>query len=126
MTSLAKIMKENSFLPRDLPKKMEKFPNLRRYIRGFGRYKGSDHIEKLTFFFKYLVNTYDLNVQEITGWDDDMMEEFYSWGGNSRWFRIFEPDMSNYPELYIPKAIELADKYGDINVEEILKSFGEK
>lgn len=92
---------------------LEKFPKLKSYIDEFRQNKTpTGKISKLCFFFKYFIEEGIVEIQDLTDWDDEMVEEFESWGHNSRYANIFEPDLYEYlDDMYIERAIALDEDY---------------
>lgn len=100
---------------------LEKFPKLKSYIEEFrAGTTPVDKISKLCFFFKYFIEEDLVEIKDLTDWDDEMIEEFWSWGHNSRYANVFEPDLYEYlDDMYIERAIVLDEDYFEKHGEEL-------
>lgn len=68
----------------------------------------SDQLSPLTVWFRIKEEDEGYPLIENLDWDEETLEDFYSWGSNSRWAFNFEPDLMANPKDYIELAIQIA------------------
>lgn len=107
----------------DQIQKLKQFPFLESYVKSYIENEGTAEnigcICRLTYFFKRMDIEHELDMQSLFDWDDDTTEDFYSWGHNSRWANTFEGQMEGCLEDYVDVAIDLAETYGDIDLDNL-------
>ncbi len=96
-------------------RELNKFPHLKEAIERTFINKDYDKskLSPLTVWFR-LMDDNGADIVSYVDWDDETLDEFYSWGSNSRWALVFEPDMINNAGVRIEDALCLAREYGDI------------
>ena len=95
-------------------KELDKYPHLKSYVESYKKGECEpSQISSLAYFFKRMCHDHDLDEQELFGWDDEIAEDFYSWGHNSRWANTFEWFLAENLDFCIDIAIELVKEYGD-------------
>ena len=108
---------------------ISKYPNLERYYRHFEETNGKserndDSFPNLIVWIRLVVEPEDgewTDPAQFFELDEDDAEDFHSWGHNSRWAHVFLPFALHNMDLVKEKCIELAERFGDPNVEEYLK-----
>ena len=108
---------------------ISKHPNLERYCRHFEETNGrserhDDSFPNFIIWIRLVVEPDEgewTDVAQFFQLDEDDAVEFNSWGHNSRWANVFLPFALNNLGLVKEKCIELAERFGDPNVEEYLK-----
>ena len=109
---------------------ISKYPNLERYYRHFEETQGKSErhdysLPNFIIWIRFAVEPNDgkewTDVVQFFELDEDDALEFNSWGHNSRWANVFLPFALNNMEFVKGKCIELAERFGDPNVEEYLK-----
>ena len=110
---------------------ISKYPNLERYYRHFEETNGQserhdDSFPNFIIWIRLVVEPEDegkewTDVAQFFELDEDDAEDFHSWGHNSRWANVFLPFALHNMDLVKEKCIELAERFGDPNVEEYLK-----
>jgi len=97
------------------------YPNLKKALRSYidneGKSEQSGHIPKFVYFFKKMCNEKGLDPDEIFEWPEDIAEDFWTWGHNSRWAHTGSVWIEDHLEECIQLAIELAEQYGDIDLD---------
>ena len=91
---------------------LEKFPDLRDAIAHTFVYNDYDkkYLSPLVVWFREKEDN-GYPVIEAADWDDDTLDEFYSWGSNSRWSSVFESEVFKNAGYYIGLALEIAREY---------------
>ena len=114
-------------------KTIKDFPNLRNYYNTYLQRNGKPEHEhcfpNLLIWFRDVIDNDDDMAIKILEMDEDEIEEFGSWGHNSRWVHVAEPAFSSLmeadPEYMKGVFVQLALDYGkDPDVE--AKYFGKK
>lgn len=78
------------------------FNNLDRYVKNFEKENESDeYLPKLVAYIREFLDKVDLDPVEFFGWEDDIAEDFYSWGHNSRWANTFLPMLQANLDEYV-------------------------
>lgn len=96
---------------------LDKYPYLKSYVESYKRGEcKAGCITDLTYFFKKFCINYDLDEAELFGWDEDMAEDFNSWGHNSRWANVFEPFLAENLDDCLNIAVVLVEEYGDRDI----------
>lgn len=102
-------------------KDLDKFPVLKKAIEHFketgGMSEEPDCIPHFVYFFKQKIYRFDLDPDLVFEWDSETAEDFWSWGHNSRWAHTACMWIEDHLEECIEEAIELAKKYGDLDLE---------
>ena len=100
---------------------LENYPNLKKYVEHYAETNGKPEkeecISNLVYYFKLQCFNNDLDEEETFNWDNKTSEDFYSWGTNSRWANAFDNYLRYNFQDAVEIGIDLAKKYGDINVE---------
>lgn len=108
-------------------KDLKKHKNLYKYAKHWMLKQCPEHDEdgylpNLIIWFREVfekAGITDDNVPEYLGWDEDMANDFWTWGHNSRWKHTFSIWLECEPEDAMEYAIDLADEYGDPDIEEM-------
>lgn len=78
------------------------FKNLDRYVKNFEKENESDrYLPKLAVYIREFLHIIELDPAEFFGWEDDIAEDFYSWGHNSRWANTFLPMLQANLDDYV-------------------------
>ena len=95
---------------------LNKFPHLKEAIEHTFINKDYDDskLSPMAVWFRLMEDNNGADVISCVDWDEETLDEFYSWGSNSRWAMVFEPDMMDNAGVRIEDAIYLAQEYGDI------------
>lgn len=91
--------------------RLNKHPTLRDIVMATIKYDDTSHmLMPLTQWFRgHYNNCPDVLIEEILCWDGDMIEDFWSWGHNSRWHHTFEDDMVDHFDDYVNTAIDIEE-----------------
>lgn len=104
-------------------KDLKKYKNLYKYAKYWLLHKKAEHsnyLPNLIIWFREVLYRAGIDaIPEYFGWNSDMAEDFYLWGHNSRWTHTFCIYLEMKPEEALEYAIDLADEYGDPDIEEI-------
>ena len=103
---------------------LDGFPNVQKYIKEYIYNEGLSNkpmrLPNLIVWFRETLEKNGVDIPYYFDWDDDLCEEFYSWGHNSRWSNVFaswlEPDDI---EEHLENILDIAETYGDPNVDNI-------
>lgn len=103
---------------------LNKYPNVQRYVADYieneGRGPGGTRLPDLVVWFRETLEKNGIDVPGYFEWTEEWREEFYSWGHNSRWGNVFmswlEPDEV---EEHLETIADIAEEFGDPNIEEI-------
>ena len=103
---------------------LKKYKHLYEYALHWIKTHGSEHAGKLaniTIWFREMLDKAGVDdVSEYLGFTDAQTEEFYSWGHNSRWNHVFQYDyLLNQFDDAMEIALQLAEEFGDIDIEKI-------
>lgn len=91
------------------------------YITNNGQSTTVGILSSLTFFFKMMCINNSLDEQQLFDWDEELAQDFYSWGSNSRWANTFDAYLAaNFNEC-VDIALDLVENYGDSDIYENLK-----
>lgn len=112
--------------------KLEDFPHLREYFVTYRQKNGApEHkncFPNLLIWFREVIDNDDEMAINLLEMDEDEVEEFCSWGHNSRWAHVganaFGALMDCDPEYMKNMLTQLAEDYGDPDIE--AKYFGKK
>lgn len=108
-------------IPKELFEALRKHKHLFKYAKQFCKYHratdGKGHYTSLIVWFRDRFDAAGINdVAEYLDWDDEMAEDFYSWGSNSRWGHVFSPWLYDNTDEALSIALNLADEFGDVDV----------
>lgn len=96
------------------------FPYLKSYVEQYieneGVFEPDYHLPKLVYFFKRMCLDNNLNEQSEFGWNEEIAEDFYGWGSNSRWSNTFDVELKDNFKAYIDVAINFAKRFGDKDI----------
>lgn len=100
---------------------LENYPNLKKYVEHYietnGEPENEGCISNLVYYFKLQCLNHNLNEAKVFKWDNRTYRDFYSWGHNSRWAHTFDSYLHNNFQDAVEIGINLAEKYGDIDVD---------
>ena len=110
-------------------KGMERHPNLKKYAEHFieNPYDAehSGYLCNLVIWFRHTLEKAGIwDVPTYFKFNKYMTEDFETWGHNSRWSHTFWSYLGNKLNPALTKAIELADEFGDVDVEKEYFSYG--
>lgn len=102
---------------------LKKYPNVQRYVADYfgneGMGPGGGRLPDLIIWFRETLEKNDIDIPDYFDWDDDLREDFYSWGHNSRWGNTFMVWLSpGELEDQLGTIADIAAEYGDPNIEE--------
>ena len=100
--------------------KLNKYPNLTKAVKHYEDTDGdSEHEGYLPNLIVWIrqVLPIDIDPAEYFEMDDETAEDFYSWGHNSRWNHTFRDWLDSGFEFCVEKCIDLAEEYGDYDIE---------
>lgn len=105
--------------------KLEDFPHLQEYFVTYRQKNGiPEHdncFPNLLIWFREVIDNDDELAMNLLQMDEDEVEEFCSWGHNSRWLHVganaFASLMECNPEYMKNTLIQLAEYYGDPDIE---------
>lgn len=101
---------EEKVLSKELKERLEKYPALKGYVESFiqdgGMNSDPDLLADLTVYIREL----DIDVPSFFDWDYETIEEFDSWGHNSRYVHVLEPLLWNNLEEYVSLLIDWFDE----------------
>ena len=99
------------YLSEETKKRLEKHDSLRAIV--FATYNETYdpiYLSPLTQWYRMRYNDRQEElVENILHWDNDTIEDFYSWGHNSRWRHTFEADMECNFDDYVNTAIDIEE-----------------
>ena len=99
---------------------LKEYPNLNSYVQSFIKNNGVPEetgcISNLVYFFKKMCTKYNLDEEVLFDWDKETADDFYSWGSGSRWANTFASYLDCNFNKCIKIAIDLADEYGDLDL----------
>ena len=108
-------------LDQKIKDQLENYPNLKKYVEHYietdGEPEDEGCISNLVCYFKLQCLNHNLNEAKTFKWDNKTSEDFYTWGTNSRWANTFDTYLYNNFQKLLKIGINLAEKYGDINVD---------
>ena len=108
--NLRRINNMEEKLSKELKERLEKYPALKGYVEKFIQNEGvnpdPDLLTPLTVYIRML----DISEPLFFDWDDEITEEFYSWGHNSRYANVLEPLLWNNLEEYVSLLIDWFDE----------------
>lgn len=106
----------SKFVSEEQMRELNKFPHLKEAIERTFITVDYDvtKLSPMTVWFRLMEDIKGADVIAFVDWDEETLDEFYSWGSNSRWANVFEPDMMDNAGVRIEDAISLAQEYGDI------------
>lgn len=94
-----------------------KYPYFKSYVESYKNGECANLcITQLAYFFKRMCLDNNLDEQELFNWDNDVAEDFYSWGSNSRWANTFEWWLSENLDTAVKIGLELCAEYGDRDI----------
>ena len=105
-------------------KDLDKYPHLKKAVEHFYDTDGqAEELGLLPNLIIWIRNTIPDSVDpaEFFGMDNDTAEDFYSWGHNSRWANTFWTYLQTHFDWCVACCLDLADQYGDFDVEQTLK-----
>lgn len=98
--------------------RLKAYPVLEKAVNYFmtseGQSEESGCIPHLVYFFKQKYLDNGIDPDEMFGWDEETSEDFWSWGGNSRWSNTVTCYILSKFSKCIDIALDLADNYGDL------------
>lgn len=111
-------------LTKEQAKRLAQYPHLNQYVNEYiandGQSTTAHSLSSLTFFFKMMCINNSLDEQQLFGWDEELAEDFYSWGSNSRWANVFDAYLATNFNECIDIALDLVENYGDSDIYENL------
>lgn len=100
-------------ISKDLMTRVERHHELHRCVVDFIKNNGTNpkpgYLTDLTVFIRNL----DLDEPEFFGWDDEVADDFYSWGHNSRYANVLEPMLYRDLEQHVEYLVDLLDDFED-------------
>lgn len=107
-------------LTKEQKERLEAYPFLKGYVQEYidnnGQSATVGFLSSLTFFFKMMCINNNLNEQQLFGWDDELADDFYSWGHNSRWSNTFDAYLNTNFNECVDIALDLVANYGDSDI----------
>lgn len=67
------------------------------------------YLPPLIIWFRERFENDQIRLTEILEWDDETMEDFFSWGHNSRWANTFWAEMDANFDAYVNTAMAIED-----------------
>lgn len=104
----------------NLLQELKRFPNLKSAVEFFYQNNGeSEHEGCLPNLIVWIrcVLPEDYDAAEYFDMPDEMKEDFWSWGHNSRWANTFYCYLEDNFNYCVKKCLDLAEEYGDFDVE---------
>lgn len=102
---------------------LKNFPVLNKAIQSFIKNKGESEeqgcIPHYTYFFKQKYLNNGIDPDEMFGWSEQISEDFWSWGSNSRWANTVTCHIHSKFKHCVDIAIDLAEQYGDLDLTDI-------
>ena len=109
-------MKSKWKLNRKQKEKLKKFPFLKKYVDDFlkeDKVVNSCRFCDLIVWIRYMVDDNDIAIENVFPLEEHDIEEFYSWGPNSRWLYVFLPYAMLNRSTIVDVCISLAEEYGE-------------
>ena len=101
---------------------LNKYPNLKKALRFYIDHEGDSekegHIPLFVYFFKQMYNEHDIDLDALFDWSEEISEDFWSWGHNSRWAHTGSMWIEDHLDECIELALDLANQYGDLVIPE--------
>lgn len=102
---------------KDILARLEKHPFLKKYVNNYidteGGRENGEYLPDLVVWFRFMFRALGIeDIPEVLGWDEEMTEEFWSWGHNSRWNHVFDCWLEADVEDSVKVAFEIMDEYG--------------
>ena len=103
---------------------LNNYPNVQRYVADYieteGASPGGTRLPNLIIWFRETLERNGVDVPNFFEWSEEWVEDFYSWGSNSRWANTFRNWLSfDELEYQLETIANIAEEYGDPNIEEI-------
>ena len=100
---------------------LNNYPNLKKALRDYidneGDSEQKGHIPKFVYFFKKMYMLHGIDLDALFDWPEDIAEDFWTWGSNSRWAHTGSMWIEDHLEECIELALELAEQYGDLDLD---------
>lgn len=109
----------------NLLKELDKYPNLKKAVEHFydtdGKPEHEGCLPNLIVWIRVVLDKYKSeDAAEYFDMPEKSKEEFWSWGHNSRWSNTFWCYLDNHFCWCVGLCIDLANEYGDFDVEEYM------
>lgn len=103
---------------------LDKYPNVQKYVEDYIKTDGitpcTDRAPNLIIWFRETLEKHGVDIPEFFDWDNDLAEDFYSWGHNSRWGHTFIGWLRPAEvKRRLEDIADIAEHYGDPDVDKI-------
>ena len=108
----------------NLLKELEKYPNLKQAVEHFydtdGKPEHEGCLPNLIVWIRCMCDECMNDAADFFEMPEEIKEDFWSWGHNSRWSNTFWSYLSRNFCYCVDRCIELAEDGGDFDVEEYM------
>lgn len=100
-------------------KRLEKYPTLKECVEDFieneGENPDSSRLTKLVVYIRELC----IYEPDVFKWDDEVAEDFYTWGHNSRYAFVLEPMLCNNLNWHIECLLDVLEEHANFQEPEM-------
>jgi hypothetical protein len=108
----------------NLLKELDKYPNLKGAVEHFydnnGKPEHEGCLPNLIVWIRKVLDIAGEDAAKFFEMSEETAEDFYSWGHNSRWANTFWCFLERHFNWCIGLCIELAERYGDYDIEKYM------
>lgn len=109
---------------KNLLKELEQYPNLRKAVEHFydtdGEPEHEGKLPNLIVWIRQVLENESEDAAEYFEMSERQAEDFYSWGHNSRWGNTFYAFLCEHFNYCVAVCMNMADEYGDFDVEKYM------